>query len=385
MSKFRYSAMSLSCIDVQRLDVVVGPEQPEFLGAPEAEPHRVLHLRRSAQLQRGFQHRRHPGTVVVDARALRHAVEVRADHHDVGGGAGLGLGDDVARVLDADTGVELDGGGARRGRAAARPSALVTLMTGIFTSVFSPSVPPISSPSSLLATISADRAALGGRRPACAELALAAVDQHDGTRDRQAVVVGCRAARGVLDAGGDQRTATPVRRVPMVNSSGLAATVRRRDGQRRLVGERQAHLELGRLHVETLVPQRIGHVVDAGVVARRAERAVAVVGVGDLLQLLQVRHHRVGRDLLQRRAKSAAAGAVRRCSGCSREHPTSAASAASAASSATTAVHLRRTSPTLAARDHGSSIDYQQRCWEDRGHDAGIPSSRPMARTDKPR
>ena len=87
-----------------------------------------------------------------------------------------------------------------------------------------------------------------------------------------------------------------------------------RDRQRRVVRERQTHFELGRLHVETLVPQRVGHVVDAGVVAWCAEGAVAAVGVGDLLQLLQVRHHRIGgHPLLQRRGE--VRGGRRRCGG----------------------------------------------------------------------
>ena len=71
-----------------------------------------------------------------------------------------------------------------------------------------------------------------------------------------------------------------------LNTSGAG-----RHGARLGVG--QPHLELGRLHIETLVPQRIGHIVDAGVVARRTDRPGVAVGVGDVLQFLQMRHHRV--------------------------------------------------------------------------------------------
>ena len=39
----------------------------------------------------------------------RHAVQVRTDHHHVGGGTGLGLGDDVAGLLGPDAGVQPDG------------------------------------------------------------------------------------------------------------------------------------------------------------------------------------------------------------------------------------------------------------------------------------
>ena len=82
---------------------------------------------------------------------------------------------------------------------------------------------------------------------------------------------------------------------------GLGLDRRAADGELGILGEGQAHLELGCLDVETLVAQRLRHVVDARVVAGGAERAVSVVGVGDLLKLLQMRHHRVGLDPVAQR------------------------------------------------------------------------------------
>ena len=156
------------------------------------------------------------------------------------------------------------------------------------------------SPSTLLATISATAPRSAATVCLSAERARAAVDQHHGARDGQAVVVGRRAARACRRRG--RRTSGPVTpsgAVPdgELQRRGLHApsppTVS--DGSS---ANGRSHLEVRRLHVETLVPQHPGDVVGAGVVAGRAQGAVAAVGVGDLLQLLQVRHHRVGGDLL---------------------------------------------------------------------------------------
>ena len=70
---------------------------------------------------------------------------------------------------------------------------------------------------------------------------------------------------------------TPCCGVPMVNCSGLASIDAPPTRQLRILGEGQAHLELGCLDVEPFVAQRVRHVVDAGVVPGGTERAVAVV------------------------------------------------------------------------------------------------------------
>ena len=236
---------------------------------------------------------------------------MRADHHHVRGGAGLGLGDDVARALVAHTGLELDRGGARRGpksRAGGlRDADDRDLHIGLRTEGGTHFVAVL-----VVGDDQRDRAALSGDGLLGAERAFASVHQHDGTGDGQAVVVGCSAARGVLDTGGYQRARHPFGRGALGVFERLRGNVVTCDRQRRVVRERQTHFEIGRLHVETLVPQRVGHVIDAGVVAWCAEGAVAAVGVGDLLQLLQVRHHRIGgHPLLQRRGE--VRGGRRRC------------------------------------------------------------------------
>jgi hypothetical protein len=86
------------------------------------------------------------------------------------------------------------------------------------------------------------------------------------------------------------------------------AAGRRPDQQRRLVDligaavNRQRRLtrrngkepvELRRRYLETPVPQRLRHILYAGVVARRAVSAAAAVGVGDVLQRAQVGDHPV--------------------------------------------------------------------------------------------
>ena len=61
--------MSSSWSAVQAADVVRRPVQPSLLGTPEREPHGVGDLRLPTRAQRGLQHRRHAGPVVVDAGA----------------------------------------------------------------------------------------------------------------------------------------------------------------------------------------------------------------------------------------------------------------------------------------------------------------------------
>ena len=81
----------------------------------------------------------------------------------------------------------------------------------------------------------------------------------------------------------------------MVILQGLGGDRRAADGERGILGEGQAHLELGCLDIEALVPQRLRYVVDARVVAGGAQRRFPPLSVGDVLQRFQVRHHRVAR------------------------------------------------------------------------------------------
>src|SRR6202011_4480688 len=70
------------------------------------------------------------------------------------------------------------------------------------------------------------------------------------------------------------------------------------DGQRRVAALRAVEpIELWSLDVKTLVLQHLDDVVHAGVVAGRALGAAAPIGVGNLLQLAQVRVHAVRGDL----------------------------------------------------------------------------------------
>jgi hypothetical protein len=235
---------------------------------------------------------------------------VRADHHDVCGGSGLGLGDDVAGLFVPHPGVEFEGGWARLGPQPLTGGLgdaddrnlhvrLLTERAAHFVAVL------------VVGDDQSHRAAFGGDGLLDAERALATVDQHDGARDRQAVVIGCRAAGSVLDTGRYQWARHPFGRGALGEFERIRRDLVAADRQRWLVGERQMHVELGGLHVETLVPQRVGHVVDAGVVSRCAEGAIAVVGVRDFLQFLQMDHHRVGgHPFLQRRGEVGGPGGL---------------------------------------------------------------------------
>ena len=273
--------MSLSALTSNDSTYFARADQTEFLGTPEAEPHRVVDLRRTAQLQRGLQHRRHAGAVVVDARPLGDAVEMRPGHHHVAGRAGLGLRDHVAGRDGLGLRGEFTVAGPMVVRSGA-PSDLVTLTTGILTSVFSPSVPPIFSSTTLSATIIATAPRSHGGL-LLGERAGAAIHQHHRAVDRQAVVVGGIAARAVV-AGTAPADRSPRRAgcarlysnacastflPPMVTDPGL--------------GVKDLRFELRGLHVKTLVPQLARDVVDAGVVARSPDRAGVVVGIGDVL------------------------------------------------------------------------------------------------------
>ena len=83
--------MILDLLLGQLRDVVVGPDEPVFFTAPEREANAVDRL----DSQFGHLHGRledggGAGSVVVDAGALRHAVEVSADDHGaVGASAGV--------------------------------------------------------------------------------------------------------------------------------------------------------------------------------------------------------------------------------------------------------------------------------------------------------
>lgn len=74
---------------------MLGAQETELLGAPPRETNLVVDLVGLAELDRGLEDRSRAGTVVVDARAVVHAVEVGAHHDDVVGVTGLGLGGDV--------------------------------------------------------------------------------------------------------------------------------------------------------------------------------------------------------------------------------------------------------------------------------------------------
>ena len=79
MSKFRFSAMlSNSSFEIW-LDVLGRAEQAFLLGAPEREPHLVGGAASFAIWSASSRLNGRAGAVVVDARALRDPVEVRAD------------------------------------------------------------------------------------------------------------------------------------------------------------------------------------------------------------------------------------------------------------------------------------------------------------------
>ena len=176
------------------------------------------------------------------------------------------------------------------------PSDLVTLTTGILTSVVSPRVPRHLLLDDVVRHDDRHGAALRGGAFLLGERAGATVHQHDRAIDRQVVVVGGIAAGACVGRHGDQRTGHPDRR------GGGAVLQRTRvellagNGHRSRFGVKHVRVELHGLHVKTLVPQLTHDVVDAGVVAGSADRAGVAVGIGDVLQLGQVGHHRVGAD-----------------------------------------------------------------------------------------
>ena len=60
--------------------MVAGADEAALLCAPECEAHASAGLRRSpGQSQRRFEYYSRAATIVVDARPLRHAVEMRAN------------------------------------------------------------------------------------------------------------------------------------------------------------------------------------------------------------------------------------------------------------------------------------------------------------------
>ncbi|CVN01448.1 Uncharacterised protein [Streptococcus pneumoniae] len=67
----------------QGVHVVVRAQQADLLGAPQGEADLALGLVGLGGLARDLEGRRDARGVVVDARALRHAVQVGAEHHDV--------------------------------------------------------------------------------------------------------------------------------------------------------------------------------------------------------------------------------------------------------------------------------------------------------------
>lgn len=112
----------------------------------------------------------------------------------------------------------------------------------------------------------------------------AAIYQHHRTGHRQPVVVRRTAARTVVGGGSHQRARHPVRRcaeavLERPRLHGVAA-----EGHHPFFGLEHASGELRGLHIKTAVAQCVYHIVDAGLIARGAHRASAVVGVGDVLQ-----------------------------------------------------------------------------------------------------
>ena len=231
------------------------------------------------------------------------------------------------------------------------PSALLTLITGILTSVFSPNVAPGCSPSTLFATIRATAPPLGCRSLLGSERAPAAVHQHDRASGAQSVVVACRAAGGVLDSRSHQWSGDTVGWRADGVLQRLGGKGRTTDGDGRGVGEWQPQCELRRLDVKPVGSQGIRDVIDAGLIAGRSGGPIRIVGVGDLLQRPQVRHHRVGgHPLAQHRceisgASARRAGLRRRGLGTT---PSTVASVITVISSSRAAFDVRRTRPTVA-------------------------------------
>ena len=101
--------------------MVARADEAALLGAPEREAHAAAVWRIAGQSQRGFEHRGRAAAIVVDARPLRHAVEMRADD-DQGDRSPVGsaLGQHVAgRALAGDSVDREAHGGAAVGRDAA--------------------------------------------------------------------------------------------------------------------------------------------------------------------------------------------------------------------------------------------------------------------------
>ena len=204
--------MSLSASTSRVLTYSVDPTSPSS-SAPQ-NPNRTafLHVGRTTKLHSGFQYGGHTGAVVVDAGTLWHAVEVGARHDDVVGRPGLGLRDHVAGVVDANARVE---GDRRRGGFVAQARAVVLgdadggdLHFGAL---------PQRAAADVVAVLvvrhdQRDRATFGGDGLLVTERARAAVDEDDGTRDVEAVVVRRRASRPWPGAGGHQAARDPALR-----------------------------------------------------------------------------------------------------------------------------------------------------------------------------
>ena len=81
-----------------------------FFGAPEAKAYPLLGRFGSVpgKLQRGFEHRRRAAAVIVDARALGHAVEVRADDDQLTVGIGGSVRQRVASHALTHHGVDCE-------------------------------------------------------------------------------------------------------------------------------------------------------------------------------------------------------------------------------------------------------------------------------------
>ena len=78
-------------LGVQAEDVVHGAVEAILIGSPEHEPHRVVHRRQRAQLQRVSSTAATPDPLSLMPGPSTRAIEMRADHHHVVRRAGLGL------------------------------------------------------------------------------------------------------------------------------------------------------------------------------------------------------------------------------------------------------------------------------------------------------